>query len=160
MWDHIRLYRCNHAVLLLLSTLRVRKNASWLPCCCKSHHSTCKAVNYTTQNKELCWQIPPQTHTHTHKKTSLHPSSQNLPSLPSGCGSLSCSLTQIFEIPLMHKRLNMTEKRGKDNSGKQRGWEKRREQTQLSKDLNANPKGVYCILKVSDFLSFKSSLMD
>lgn len=33
--------------------------------------------------------------------------------VPSGSNPLSCSLTQIFEIPLMHNRLNMTEREAK-----------------------------------------------
>lgn len=104
-------------------------------------HTACKAVHYSTQSKEICKEGPPQ------KDISLYPSPQNLLSLPPGCSSFSCSLTQIFEIPLMHNRLNMTEREAKiTETGRRR---ERQEQTQLSKDLNASPKGVDCTLKVS-----------
>lgn len=58
--------------------------------------------------------IPPQRHL-----SALPP--QNLPSLPSGCTFLSCSLTQISEIPPTHNRLNMTERDAEITREQRRG---------------------------------------
>ncbi len=46
----------------------------------------------------------------------------------------------FLDSPLMYNRLNMT-KRGKDIRGAETGW-KRQQQTHLSRDLNADPRGV------------------
>lgn len=52
-------------------------------------------------------------------------------------------------------------KRRKDNSTAETGAETRKTRTNTAvQRLKANPQGVYCTLKVSGFLHFKSTLMD